>query len=222
MVVITYYSDVEPLKDHILYGKAYRKVSPARREKTDLFVFDRDRRLSLGVELLLINALNDLGEDPGAIEVVSDSKGKPILRGSDTCFNLSHSGERVMCSVSDQDVGCDVEIISPIDLNIARNYFHGVEYDSISRCEGEERFRMFFRFWTLKESFMKATGLGLSLGLDEYCISIGEDIAVDQNVDCRDYRFKEYAVDDDYCYSVCSVDGRFEFQMRKVELDSLF
>ena len=222
MDAITYYSDVGPLKDSILYAKAYGKVSPGRREKTDLFVFDKDRRLSLGVELLLMVALEDIGENTEDLDIIYGSNGKPFLRGSDICFNLSHSGEHVMCSVYEQDTGCDVEMIAPIDLNIARNYFHGSEYDRICRCEGEEMFKTFYRLWTLKESFMKATGMGFRLGLGEFRITLGEDITVEQNVDSRDYRFKEYTMDDGYCYSVCSVNGKFEPQMRKVELDNLF
>lgn len=148
MKTIVYSSDTAPLDDANVYYKAYQGVSDYRRSKVDSFVFPKDRKLSLGVELLLKYALTNLGESIG--EVGFEGNGKPILRGSDICFNLSHSGTKVMCCVSDEDVGCDVEKIEPIDLDIARNYFFGSEYQAISALDGDLRYDMFYRFWTLK------------------------------------------------------------------------
>ena len=200
---ITYSSDTDRLDDPELYASAYRAVSEYRRQKTDKFVFMKDRKLSLGVEILLRKALYDLGMEEGEIEFIKN--GKPALKGSDICFNLSHSGTKVMCSVSDEDVGCDVEMIAPIDLNIARNYFYGSEYDTIAAAEGDSRYDLFYRFWTLKESFMKVTGLGFELPLDAFRIMLGNPITVDQDVDGRDYHFREFFLDDGYHYACCSV-----------------
>jgi 4'-phosphopantetheinyl transferase len=219
--VITYYSDTSPLKDPEAYRLAYSKVPSRRRDKTDQFAFDKDRRLSLGVELLLMRALEDLGEDPDTSRMDLTGNGKPVLAGSRICFNLSHSGERVMCSVSDADVGCDVEKIEPIDLELAHRFFYNSEYDAISKEEGIGRDVMFYRFWTLKESFMKATGLGFELDLDSFCIDLSDGISVDQHVDGRAYRFKEYDPGDGYRCAVCSVNGDFEPEMRRTDLSEL-
>ena len=221
MKVITYYADSGDLKDREAYDSAYSRVSAVRRGKTDNFVFNKDRRLSLGVELLLMKALEDLGEDSESFEIEYVANGKPKLKGSDICFNLSHSEERVMCSVSERDVGCDVEFIKPINLEIARRFFFGSEYDTIASMEDSEQYDTFYRFWTLKESFMKVTGLGFELPLDHFRIDLGEEITVDQSVDDRYYRFVEYNPNDGYRCAVCSVDNGFEPEMRKVDLRDL-
>lgn len=213
MNVITYYADTDSLKDPEVYALAYTKASPGRRMKTDSFVFDKDRRLSLGVEMLLIHALEELGEDPDTSRIELVGNGKPKLADSDICFNLSHSEERVMCSVSDVDVGCDVEKINPIDLELAHRYFFGSEYDAIAAERDSERNELFYRFWTLKESFMKVTGLGFELDLDDFCIELGDKIGIRQHVDERAYHFKEYSVGDGYRYAVCSVNPVFEEKM---------
>jgi len=216
---ITYYSDTDALCDPNLFSKCYRTVSEYRRRKTDSFVFDKDRRLSVGAEMLLRRALEDLGEDPDSIVFGQVANNKPVLRGSDISFNLSHSEQRVMCSVSDSDVGCDTELVKPIDLEIAKRYFYGSEYDSIaSETDPDGRCDLFYRFWTLKESFMKATGLGFELPLDRFCIRLGETITVQQEVGPGPYRFREYDVGDGYRYAVCSLNGDFETDMRYTDL----
>ena len=219
MKVVTYYADSGTLRDHRVYALAHSLVSQSRKEKTDRFVFDKDRRLSLGVELLLMTALDSLGEDPEKFEIEYTGNGKPMLKGSDIFFNLSHSEERVMCSICDSDVGCDVEMIRPINLDIARKHFFGTEYDAIAEEDGDDgRYEMFYRFWTLKESFMKVTGLGFELPLDSFRITLGDPITVEQSVDGRDYRFIEYIPFDGYRCAVCSVGRDFEPEMRYIDL----
>lgn len=161
---IAYYSDTAALDDPALYYSLYETMPDYRRRKIDKFLFMKDKQLSMGVELLLRHALEELGEDMRDIDLVKN--GKPVLRGSDVHFNLSHSEYKVMCCVSDSDVGCDVEMVQPIDLDIAKRYFFRSEYRAIEAAEDEERYDLFYRYWTLKESFMKVTGLGFELPLD--------------------------------------------------------
>jgi len=184
MVVVTYYSDIGSIGGADRYEHLLRLMPPRRREKMDRFVFPKDRFLSMGVELLLRKALEDLGEDYEGIVMEKGPFGKPYIRGSDIRFNLSHSERRVMCSVSEQDVGCDTEEVRPIDLDIAKRYFHGTEYEAISEEQDMVRRNLlFYRYWTLKESFMKVTGLGFSIPLDSFEIVLGDGITVEQSVD---------------------------------------
>ena len=125
-----------------------------------------------------------------------------------------------MCSVSDSDVGCDVERIRPIDLEIAKRYFFGTEYEAIADEEEDSRYDMFYRFWTLKESFMKATGLGFGIPLDSFRITLGKDIRVEQKVDDREYHLTEFSASDGYRYACCSVNGDFA-PMEHADLGSI-
>ena len=150
--------------------------------------------------------------------------GKPYLDGVENLyFNVSHSGELAVCAIAPCEVGCDVEKVRDRKLAVARRFFTPEEYEVIcSQENAEARQRLFFRFWTLKESFLKVTGEGLRLGLDSFQIIPGEEkISVIQNVDHRAYYFKEYEAAKDYCCAVCAVQETFEAQVRRVNMEEL-
>jgi 4'-phosphopantetheinyl transferase len=88
-------------------------------------------------------------------------------------FNLSHSGKWILCGVGDKNIGLDVEIIKEINLNVAKRFYADEEYYSIIAVSKYEQQRLFYRYWTLKESYIKAEGLGLSIPLNSFSFQIG-------------------------------------------------
>ena len=105
---VLYAACVTPLKSAQLYQAAYASASPVRKQKTDCFRFLKDRRLSLGVELLLRHALRsaEAGELPS--EFIYNAQGKPCFNGNFLHFNLSHSEDWAICALAPCEVGCDV------------------------------------------------------------------------------------------------------------------
>ncbi len=199
-----------------LLARLIREMPPYRRAKAAGYIFDRDRALSIGVELLLFNALNDFGITD--YEVIEGVNGKPFLKDYDVCFNLSHSGNRVMCSVAPEDVGCDVEEVKPIDIEMARMNFTDEEYSIIADAPAGLKYDSFYRFWTLKESFLKALGTGLGLELDRFNIRLDDPIDVDQDADPRRFHFREYHPDSGFRYAVCSTCDMFSEKMISVDM----
>ena len=200
---LVYCSDTSPLDDPTAYREAYARMPAYRLAKIDSLASPEDRKRSMGAELLLRRALSDIGIKEYDVEY--GENGKPFLADSEIYFNLSHSGTKVLCCLSDVDVGCDVERIRSINLAMARKHFHPSEYRVIESLEGDDRYDMFFRLWTLKESFMKATGLGLGLPLDSFRIVLDDGISVVQRVDDREYRFREFRLEDGYRCACCSL-----------------
>ncbi len=90
-----------------------------------------------------------------------DAFGKPYCPGCKYLFNLSHSGQWIVCSIGTVASGVDVEIQQEIDLAIAREYFLPKEYAWLCSLEEHERNVAMLKFWTLKESYLKYTGQGL-------------------------------------------------------------
>ena len=84
-----YVADVTILQDEKIYKKLYARLDEERRTKADRFRFPKDRRLSVGVGVLLIYALQK--ENVGNVSIEVKPIGKPYLAGKENLFfNLSH------------------------------------------------------------------------------------------------------------------------------------
>lgn len=217
------------MDDESIYESVYRAVSNERKMKTDRLRFRKDRNLSLGAEYLLISACRELGLDyHGEVAVCSEGK-KKTYRAGNLYYNLSHSGQRAMCAVSCFPVGCDTELISVPDMEIAARYFSPEENKLIDDNGSEEnRIELFYRLWTLKESYVKCSGLGLSLPFSSFSVCLSNDAPACLNTaDGSEYAFFEYFFNDGYRYSCCvnnaamvREDINESFQWKRIGTDS--
>ena len=101
-----YIMDVSRFNYEDTFNTYYNMVPPSRREKIDALIPRASKNLSLGVGVLLEQAKNMLGLRDEDISSVED-----IEREAPFYYNLSHSGRRGICAVSDVRIGCDVERI---------------------------------------------------------------------------------------------------------------
>lgn len=97
------------------------------------------------------------------------SNGKPYLRDSRAFFNISHSGDYVVCSISESEIGCDVQTVGKYNPRIAERFF--TEKEKLFLEESENQPHDFTKLWTLKESVLKKTGEGITKGLDSFCFA---------------------------------------------------
>ena len=161
--------------------RAYGLVSKNRQDKIEFYRFEKDKKLSAGAYLLLKKLLSDEGITNPTFKTARYGKAY-ISNHENIHFNLSHSEKMVLCALSDMEVGADIEYVdSSIDLNIAKNYFYNSEYESIMNAENPEE--EFFRYWVLKESYMKYTGLGMNLELDSFEIIIKDEIRLKEDTE---------------------------------------
>lgn len=221
-MVKVYIADATALKDEQLYRRLYMSLDVSRRAKTDRFRFEKDKRLSVAAGALLQKALQMENVLEPSIDITPN--GKPYLVGEENLyFNLSHSEEMVMCAISEKEVGCDVEKKTVLDRRLAEYVMTEYELDRIYALERDtEQQEMFFRLWTLKESYMKATGLGIRLEPKSIGMIARKDrLKVTPPVDEREFCFKEYFMDDGYCYSCCSLSEVFCDTMTEVDLAGL-
>ncbi len=139
-------------------------VSKERVERAMKYKSPLDRKRSIGAEYLLREMLNDrfgISFD----SLTYDDKGKPHIydkNGKDVIhFSLSHSGEYAACIISDKPCGIDIEIHSD-----KRDYEKIAKrictQDELSLINSREEF---YKYWTLKESVLKALGLGLQFDM---------------------------------------------------------
>lgn len=189
-----YYSCTTPLHDDSLFQSYYSRVSPERKAKTDRLYFRKDRNLSLGAAVLLDAGLREYGLSESEMVYGSGSNGKPFfLNAPEIHFSLSHSEDKVLACFSDTELGCDIEQVKDIDFKIAERFFCRSEYETIRNCPSYALRRdTFFRLWTLKESYVKASGKGMSLPANAFVIDLsGDRITVRDDTDTGIYDFAE-------------------------------
>lgn len=215
--VTVYAASVLPLEDERLFNAAYGSVSAERRSKTDKFRMAKDKMLSLGAGVLLDYALRCAGCNNK--NIIYKGNGKPYLESGEKFFSISHSGSFAVCAISDCEVGCDIEKIEPADLKIAKRFFTPGEYDSIMKESSDEaKTEAFYEYWTLKESFMKATALGMKLSLGDFEIVRQNEISVIQSVDGRSYSFCLPDGIEGFKCAVCSAGENCKADLRIIDI----
>ena len=194
-----YFENISTLLEDFSSGRAmfdslYSRVSSERKAKTDRLRFAKDKCLSVAAENLLIKACRDCNLDYSRMRFIYNAYGKPFFADCPLYFNLSHSNHMAMCVIADCPVGCDIEAISCADMDIAKRFFSKAEFQSLCLCPpGKQRDNLFYRLWTLKESFIKCKGDGLNTALSSFTISFNDHKPY--LTDCPDailYTLQEY------------------------------
>jgi 4'-phosphopantetheinyl transferase len=146
----------------------------AERKRAARFLFDRHLRQYKAAHalkrLMLTSAVGGVVA-PGSWAFETDARGKPrVADGAGLQFNLSHTRGLVACAVSWQvELGVDVENLDRrAPLELAGTYFAPAEQAWLRGLPTAARPRGFFQLWTLKEAYIKATGLGLAQPLEAF------------------------------------------------------
>ncbi|MDP9132268.1 MAG: 4'-phosphopantetheinyl transferase superfamily protein [Nitrospirota bacterium] len=164
-------------------------LSKDEQSRAARFAFERDRhRFTMSHGLLRTILSRYVSEGPGHIQFRTGPHGKPAVDSRAGAaqpieFSLSHSGEYAVVAVATgRAVGVDIEVRrSDVDsVQLAQRFFAPGESRHIAQAQGEDRQRMFYRFWTAKEAYLKGIGVGLSLGLDQFELFFDEELAVAQ------------------------------------------
>lgn len=128
-------------------------------------------------------------------------QGKPSLADHpDINYNLSHSDGITVCLVSAHECGIDAERIRQYRPKVVKRAFSDAEKTLIENAPDEERDSLFFRLWTLKESYVKAIGIGISYPLKTVEFAFNGDEII---TNITGYSFKQYLIDGRFAVSVC-------------------
>lgn len=160
-------------------ARAQRLLAPDEAERADRFTFQDGRHRAIAGRGQLRAILGRcLGADPAALQFAYGPRGKPALAGpwsgAGWHFNLAHSGDLALLAVTRSGpVGVDVERIRPVTdaSRLVSRFFSRREDAAFRALSEDQKPAAFFRLWTRKEAWLKATGEGIAESLGQVEVS---------------------------------------------------
>ncbi|HEX6096247.1 MAG TPA: 4'-phosphopantetheinyl transferase superfamily protein [Thermoanaerobaculia bacterium] len=197
-------------------------LSDEEKEREQRFYFARDRRRFLVTRALVRTVLSRyVPINPADWAFSTNEYGRPEIANAeagDLSFNLSHTHSLIVLAVSrGRAVGVDVENVRAreVSIDIADRFFAPQEVEALGTVPPQEQQDRFFEYWTFKESYIKARGMGLSLPLDKFSFHYAGDrdvaLAIDPELgdEAARWQFWQFRPTPDYLVALCAErDGR--------------
>lgn len=206
-----WYTYLQPRNFHL--DKLFQILSDDEKIRLDKFHFRKDKEyfiIGRGILRLLLSAY--VGIRPKDVKFYYGVNGKPFLNmTSNINFNLSHSGQLlVLAFTRNKMIGVDIEHIESIDIqNIATNFFSQMEYKMFESINELERLISFFKWWTRKESYIKAIGKGITQCLKEFDVTVLPDHEPkilnirNDSMEADSWSLHDILIDPNYSCTVC-------------------
>jgi 4'-phosphopantetheinyl transferase len=224
-----WFADPVQIRDEYLLQAYAALLSQEELARMGRFRLAEHRHLFLVSHVLMRVTLSRYARvAPSAWRFTSNAYGRPEIAAMEGVpplrFNLSHCADCVLFGVTlEADIGVDVESATrgAPDANVARHFLADHEYrDWLALAPGQRQAR-FFQYWTLKEAYQKARGLGLNLPNTQFAFLLDEDggiaITFDPSLDDEpsDWSFWQFRPDSGQ-YAALAVRGRRKLRPRAV------
>ncbi len=189
------------------FDELVERLYPERKSRVLAFRRKEPAYVSVVAGLLLQELVEkQLGIHPDELVLEKNENGKPWIKDHpEFYFNISHAGDYVVLAYGDVPLGVDIEQIRGKDnLRVAGRCFTEREYAYVSgQKEADDSLsaERFFYLWTMKESYLKLTGDGISVPLNSFEVD-----PVQKTVVGTSYRYFMLRMDE-YWISVCSENG---------------
>ena len=166
----------------------YKKIPKLKKDKIDKYKNYDTKIRSIVAEILLNNLLSKKNISYNSLDYYFNEYGKPYFKNHDLFFNISHSFDYVITTISDKEIGIDIEKVRKTPLNIINQFATEKEKEYIlsSNNNIEERI---FKIYTLKEAYFKMLGTNLKQILEV------EFIINNDKIYCNDKKVKVGFID---------------------------
>ena len=167
----------EQIRDAALLAHYHALMTPEEAARQRRFVFERDRHRHLVTRALVRTVLSRYAPVAPRDWTFTENKyGKPTAanepaRALDISFNVTHTQGLVAMAVTRKAaLGVDAENTATrqAPIEVANHFFAPDETSALARIGADRQHDRFFQYWTLKESYIKARGMGLSIPLDKF------------------------------------------------------
>ena len=211
----TFYSHLE---NEALLREYRSLLSEAERQQELRFHFAKDQRRYLVTRALVRTVLSryaDIGPREWAFAV--NDYGRPLIANAaasarQISFNVSHTDSVIILAVAHgHEIGVDVENTRAraACIEVADRFFAPAEVTALHALPKARQQQRFFEYWTLKESYIKARSMGLSIPLDHFSFDLrddGIDISIhpDQHDRPERWRFWQMSLGPGYLGALCA------------------
>jgi len=213
-VWLAFYDEIS--EDSLL--AAYRELlSAAEKEQETRFYFARDRRRYLVTRALVRTVLSRYASiQPSEWMFSTNAYGCPAAvnaQAKDLSFNISHTHSLIVLGVTrSRALGVDVENFRAreVSIDLMDRYFAPQEVEVLTAAPPHEQQYRFFEYWTFKEAYIKARGMGLSLPLDKFSFQYADDRAVAIAIlpeladDAARWLFWQFQPKPEYLVAICA------------------
>lgn len=209
----------DEITESLLHSDYRDLLNAAERGQERRFYFARDRRRYLITRALVRTVLSRyVSIHPKKWIFATNAYGRPQIvnpqaRDERLSFNISHTNSLIVLGVTRcRALGVDVENFRArrASLEVADSYFAPQEVEVLAAAPPDQQQYRFFEYWTLKEAYIKARGMGLALPLDKFSFHYPGDNAVaitihpDLGDDSARWQFWQFRPTPEYVTAICA------------------
>ena len=223
----------DEINDESVFSAHRSVLNEVERRQESRFYFVADRRRYLVTRALVRTVLSHYAPLSPERWVFSTNRyGRPQIaneegRVAGLSFNVSHTHSVIVLAVAKcRELGVDVEnVYAGVSIDLADRFFAPHEVEALGRLPPDLRRDRFFEYWTFKESYIKARGMGLSIPLDKFSFNCEHDhrVALTIHPDLGDnpmrWQFWQFRPTSSYLVAICAErldSSRSQLVVRKV------
>jgi 4'-phosphopantetheinyl transferase len=207
------------LGDEQLLRRYRALLNDHERHRETRFHFARDRRCYLVTRALVRTVLSRYADIAPEDWVFSTSKyGRPEIANAHSgargiSFNITHTNSFIMVGITrEHAIGVDAENLSTsrISMDVAERFFSREESATLRGLCADRQPQRFLEYWTLKESYIKAKGIGLAIPLDQFSFRFPREdrieisMAPEQSDTPAQWRFWQFRLRSEYLAAICA------------------
>ncbi len=227
---VCFYNEVE---DETLLDRYFSLLSPDEVQQRNRFQFEDDKKRYLLTRASLRTLLSKYAPVPPMSWCFEkSSQGKPYISESHgeaakIQFNITHTENLIVIALANScRLGIDVENHKSRDasIEVAKRFFAPREFRDIQACEESTRQKRFFEYWTFKESYLKAQGMGIHHALDKAAFrfpdSRGVELICDGGDESERWGFWQFSLRDEYTIALCVEElfpGKNKIQISQIQ-----
>lgn len=205
------------IHDESLLQRYRSLLTAVELERCQRFHFELDRKRYLVTRAMLRTVLSRYAPiAPQDWSFTENDYGRPAISNAEAArieFNISHTSHLILIGITaSRKIGVDVEDFRSrtADIDLAERFFTEAEAADVRTRPAGDQNERFFEYWTLKESYIKARGRGLSIPLNGFSFKFTNDQSIRLAIDVRlkdhpaRWHFWQFSLTDGHIMAVCA------------------